>query len=126
MAPVSGAELLCGHDITHALTKKKIIEMLGGAEVDAVLSDMAPNATGIKTMDHELIIHLSLAALKFSTMVLKEEGSFLCKIWQGGDQKLLESLMKRYFECVHLVKPDASRGDSAEIYLHGKNFCFPG
>ena len=122
MAPVEGATILYNSDFTTLETQEKILKILEGRKVHTVMSDMAPNATGLKSMDHELIIALCLSALKFSLPVLKDGGTFLGKIWQGNQQARLESLMKTFFKTVRVVKPNASRNDSAEVFLLARNF----
>ena len=122
MNPVEGASILSDHDFTKPETQEKILHLLNGKKVDVVLSDMAPNATGVKFLDHELIINLCFAALKFSRDILKEDGTFLCKFLQGGRWKYLEGAMKQMFKEVKLVKPIASRTESAEAFALGRHF----
>ncbi len=120
--PLDSATILSEHDFTKPETQEKILHLLNGKKADVVLSDMAPNATGVKSLDHELIINLCFAALKFSRDNLKEDGTFLCKFLQGGRWKYLESAMKQMFREVRLVKPLASRTDSAEAFALGRHF----
>ena len=122
MTPVEGATILYQTDFTKPENQKRVIELLEDRKADVVLSDMAPNATGVKALDHELIIKLCLSAVRFSTMVLREGGLFLGKIWQGQDQGRLEEAMRSCFEHVRVIKPDASRSDSAEIFLLCKQY----
>ena len=120
--PIDGATVLSQSDFTDPSVQKEILNNLGTDRVNAVISDMAPNATGVKSMDHELIIDLCFSALNFSSKVLQRWGHFLCKIWQGNEQKRLEKNLQFYFETVRIVKPQASRKESSEIYLLAKNF----
>ena len=122
MNPLDGCITLSKSDFTSVDTQKKIKDILKGAKADAVVSDMAPNACGLKDLDHDNIIDLCVSVLDFSYPVLKENGVLLCKLWQGSRQSYLESLLKRSFSSVKLVKPKASRDDSAEIYLLARNF----
>ena len=122
MQPIPGARTLHGKDFTAPQTQAEILAMLGGDRVNSVLSDMAPNATGVKSLDHDLIIDLSLSALKFSVGVLEHGGHFVCKIWQGGQQRQLQDAMHRVFKDLKVVKPHSSRMESAEIFLLGKYF----
>ncbi|CAH1785831.1 unnamed protein product, partial [Owenia fusiformis] len=122
MGPIEGATVLSQSDFTTPKTQKKILDLLGGNLVGSVISDMAPKATGIKSLDHECIIELCRAALTFSTKVLKPGGTFLCKIWMGAEQSLLEEEIRKHFVTLHKVKPPASRGDSAELFLLGRQF----
>lgn len=98
------------------------MKILNGRPVDVVLSDMAPKASGQKYLDHECIVALCFSVLRFSQTVLKPGGSLLCKLWQGSEQQSLEVAMRKLFENVKVVKPNASRKDSAEIFLLCRNF----
>lgn len=122
IVPISGATVLGNSDFTKKETTEKILKILGKNKVDIVMSDMAPNATGVKTMDHEVIIDLCVRTLIFSLTVLKTGGTFLCKLWQGSNQMALENLLKQGFDSVKYVKPPASRSDSAEGFYLARNF----
>ena len=102
-----------------------LIEALGGELADVVLSDMAAHATGHKQTDHIKIIDLAETALDFTMNVLKPGGTFLCKVLRGGSEHDLLATMKRHFTTIKHIKPDASRADSAELFVlalgfHGK------
>ncbi|KAG0717183.1 rRNA methyltransferase 2, mitochondrial [Chionoecetes opilio] len=118
--PVPGATLLDGRDFTAPQTQLQVLELLNGRKVNVVLSDMAPKASGIKGLDHENIISLAYAALRFAAQNTAEGGSLLCKIWEGFMTHQLISDMKRSFRTVKIVKPAASRGDSSEAFLVAK------
>jgi 23S rRNA (uridine2552-2'-O)-methyltransferase len=96
--------------------------ILDGRKVDIVLSDMAAPATGHKQTDHVRIISLCEAALEFAEDVLVPGGAFLAKVLQGGTEKTLLDKLKRGFERVRHVKPEASRSDSAELYVLAQGF----
>ncbi|MGZ9021553.1 MAG: RlmE family RNA methyltransferase [Rhodoplanes sp.] len=98
--------------------------MLGG-EADLVLSDMAANATGHRQTDHLKIMALAEAAAMFACEVLKPGGGFLCKVLRGGTEAALLATLKRDFANVKHVKPQASRSDSAELYLLALGFRHP-
>ncbi|MGZ8300864.1 MAG: RlmE family RNA methyltransferase [Rhodoplanes sp.] len=98
--------------------------MLGG-EADIVLSDMAANATGHRQTDHLKIMALAEAAAMFACEVLKPGGGFLCKVLRGGTEAALLATLKRDFANVKHVKPQASRSDSAELYLLALGFRHP-
>merc|ERR1711976_433058 len=117
MMPIEGATLFHGADFASQETQHKILNSLNKRKADVVMSDMAPKATGIKTMDHENIVKLCMSALKFSSVVLEEGGTFLCKLWNGREQQQLEKLTKMVFKQIQIVKPEASRSDSAEVFL---------
>ncbi|XP_064644625.1 rRNA methyltransferase 2, mitochondrial-like [Lineus longissimus] len=120
--PVDEAKAFANSDFTLPETQKTILQYLQGRKVDAVLSDMAPNATGHKAMDHENIIDLCKSALRFSRAVLRPDGTFLCKIWKGGLEKDFMQEIQQFFKSVKFVKPLASRMDSAEGYLLSRGY----
>ncbi|XP_063845430.1 rRNA methyltransferase 2, mitochondrial-like isoform X3 [Scylla paramamosain] len=122
--PLPGATLLGGRDFTSPQTQQQILELLSSRKIDVVLSDMAPKASGIKDLDHENIIRLAYAALGFAIQNTAEGGSFLCKVWQGFLIQQLISDMKKSFRTVKVVKPPASRGDSSEKFLVGKELFY--
>jgi 23S rRNA (uridine2552-2'-O)-methyltransferase len=95
--------------------------MLGGG-ADVVLSDMAANATGHKKTDQLKIIALVEAAAEFAREVTRPGGSFLSKVLQGGTEGALLAQLKRDYATVRHVKPQASRADSAELYLLATGF----
>ena len=90
--------------------------------VDVVLSDMAAAATGHKQTDHMRIIALCEAALDFACEILSEGGVFVAKVLRGGTEHELLARMKTSFQSVKHFKPNASRSDSAEIYVVAKGF----
>jgi 23S rRNA (uridine2552-2'-O)-methyltransferase len=99
----------------------KLKAMLGGP-ADVVLSDMAANATGHRATDHLKIMALVEAAALFAGEVLKPGGAFLAKVIQGGTEGALLAALKRDFATVKHVKPQASRADSAELYVLASGF----
>ncbi|XP_013384984.1 rRNA methyltransferase 2, mitochondrial-like [Lingula anatina] len=117
-APLSGAQIITG-DFTLPDVQQKISKILMGKQASVVLSDMAPRACGIKSLDHEIIVDLARTALTFSHTVLKQGGHFVCKLWDGNETKALEELMKTYFHTVKRMVPNASRKESKELYLLG-------
>lgn len=85
---------------------------------------MAPNASGVSSLDHVKIIDLSYKALRFALINSYPGAHFVTKIWSGqGKDKLLND-MEKFYADVQLLKPKSSRNDSAEIYLAG--FAFKG
>ncbi len=98
-----------------------IIETLGG-KADAVLSDMAANATGHRKTDHLRIMALAEEAAELAREVLAPGGAFLAKVLQGGTEASLLASLKQDFEKVRHVKPAASRSDSAELYVLATGF----
>lgn len=96
-------------------------ERLGGA-ANVVLSDMAANTTGHRKTDHLRIVALVEAAAEFAFEVLAEGGVFLAKVIQGGTEHELLAMLKRSFTSIKHVKPQASRADSAELYVLATGF----
>lgn len=89
---------------------------------DIVLSDMAPNTIGHKQTDHIRIMAVVEAAYYFAIEVLKPEGAFVAKVFQGGAQADLLKDMKKHFKTIKHVKPPASRKESAEQYVVATGF----
>ncbi|MGH1403847.1 MAG: RlmE family RNA methyltransferase [Alphaproteobacteria bacterium] len=89
---------------------------------DVVLSDMAPNTTGHKQTDHLRIMAVAEAAYYFALEVLKPDGVFIAKVFQGGAQDSLLKEMKKSFATVKHIKPPASRKESAEQYVVATGF----
>jgi 23S rRNA (uridine2552-2'-O)-methyltransferase len=120
MAPVAGVDFAV-IDFLDRDAPDLLKARLGG-EADAVLTDMAANATGHRKTDHLKIMALVEAAAQFAAEVLKPGGSFLAKVLQGGTEPALLAELKRHFATVRHVKPAASRADSAELYLLATGF----
>ncbi len=99
----------------------KIKAMLGSG-ADVVLSDMAANTVGHRQTDHLKIIAMVETAAEFAREVLNPGGAFLAKVRQGGTEAALLAQLKRDFATVKHVKPQASRSDSAELYLFATGF----
>jgi 23S rRNA (uridine2552-2'-O)-methyltransferase len=120
MAPIPGVTFR-QIDFLDPAAPQALNDMLGGG-ADVVLSDMAANATGHKKTDQLKIIALVEAAAAFAGEVLRPGGSFLAKVLQGGTEAALLAQLKRDFATVRHVKPQASRADSAELYLLATGF----
>jgi 23S rRNA (uridine2552-2'-O)-methyltransferase len=120
MKPIAGVAFV-KLDFLDETAPARLKEMLGG-KADVVLSDMAANTTGHRRTDHLRIMVLAEAAAHFMREVLRDGGSFLCKVLQGGTEPALLSELKRDFASVKHVKPPASRSDSAELYLLARGF----
>lgn len=117
---IPDVDLIC-LDFMDDSAPDKLKQMAGGP-VDVVMSDMAAFATGHKQTDHLRIMGLCEAALYFAVEVLAPDGSFFCKILQGGADHDLLTMLKQNFKTVKHVKPAASRADSAEMYLVAQGF----
>jgi 23S rRNA (uridine2552-2'-O)-methyltransferase len=92
-----------------------------GSPFDLVLSDMAPDTTGSPSVDCYRSYELSMIALKFTDRLLKEEGNFFCKIFQGQDFKHFLDEVKIRFRRAVAFKPKASKKASREVYIIGIN-----
>lgn len=92
------------------------------ASCDIVLSDMASNTTGDHSTDHFRIIALLEEALEFSTKILRKNGVFVGKIFQGGSNDEIVKKLRQHFAQVKYFKPDSSRKDSSETYLVATQF----
>jgi 23S rRNA (uridine2552-2'-O)-methyltransferase len=116
MEPVAGVTFLKG-DFARDAGLAALADALNGRKADVVLSDMAPNLTGIAASDQARTMELAELARDFALLHLQREGALLVKIFQGaGYDEYLKSL-RRAFVKVVVRKPDASRDESAEQYL---------
>ena len=118
--PIAGATVLEG-DFMADDAPARLIELMEGP-VDAVLSDMAAPATGHPPTDHLRIMALAETAQDFAEQVLAPGGTFIAKVLRGGTERTLLDLLKKDFARVRHVKPEASRADSAEMYVVGTGF----
>ncbi len=101
---------------------EELLKVLNNQPVDLVISDMAPNVTGVKAVDQPKSMYLLELAIDLADQVLKPQGALLMKVFQGeGFQPLLAELRKRYQKVI-TRKPDASRARSKEVYLLAKGF----
>ena len=120
VSPIAGATVLAkdfyDDDAPAALTA-----LLAGP-ADVVLSDMAASATGDTQTDHLRIIALAETAHDFARQVLRPGGTFVAKVLRGGTERGLLDRLKRDFVKVRHVKPEASRADSAEMYVVATGF----
>jgi 23S rRNA (uridine2552-2'-O)-methyltransferase len=119
--PLAGIELLQG-DFTEESTLAALLDVLGGQPVDLVISDMAPNISGIDSADQARAMYLAELALEFAERVLKPGGGFLVKVFQGRGFNELYKAMQQRFTRVATRKPKASRPRSAEQYLLATGF----
>lgn len=121
MAPISGVEFIQG-DFREEETLQLLLQKIGQRPVDVVISDMAPNISGIKAADQAGIIYLAELAFDLVRYVLKTEGTFLVKIFQGAEFQEYLQLLRKHFRRVVIRKPAASRGRSPEIYILATGF----
>ena len=120
MEPVEGVHFLQG-DFREDETASRLSEALAGRRVDLVLSDMAPNLSGVAVADAARMSHLVELALEFSAAHLRPDGALLAKCFHGSGFSQLVEAFKRHFVTVAVRKPKASRGKSAENYLLGRS-----
>ena len=118
MQPLPGVTFLQG-DFTEEAVLAQLEEMLGDKPIDLVISDMAPNMSGISTIDQAKVAYLAELALEFSLRWLKPVGSFLVKVFIGEGFDDIVRAMREGFQTVATRKPKASRDRSSEVYLLG-------
>jgi len=116
--PIEGVHVIQG-DFNDEAVLACLEAALGGRRVDVVLSDMAPNLSGIASSDAARVAHLVELALEFSLRHLRPEGVLLVKLFHGSGYSQLVELFKRTFRMVRPIKPKASRDRSAETFLVG-------
>ena len=112
IAPISGVTVLKGD-----FRGEILIRALEGTKVDVVLSDVSPNLSGIGNVDQARALELTGAAIDFCCKALKADGVFLVKTFHGEAFEQLLERVKRVFMRVKVIKPPASRGESAETYV---------
>ncbi len=121
MDPIADVAFVQG-DFTEEAVLEEILTAIGADQVDLVISDMAPNMSGVKTADQPRAMYLVELALDLARQVLKPGGSFLVKVFHGeGFDEYLKD-MRTSFGAVVTRKPDASRSRSRETYLLGRQF----
>jgi 23S rRNA (uridine2552-2'-O)-methyltransferase len=118
MEPIHGVDFIQG-DFRDDEILARLEEKLAGRPVGLVMSDMAPNMSGVPLVDQARIIHLAELGLDFCRAHLKPQGAFLVKVFQGTDYEAFLRSMREVFRTVVVRKPDASRDRSAELYLLG-------
>ncbi len=118
MVGIPGVEFIQG-DFREDEILEQLEEELGGQQIDLVISDMAPNITGISSVDQPNAVYLTELAVDFSLKWLKPEGNFLVKVFIGSGFEEIVKIMRDSFEKVVTRKPKASRDRSTEVYLLG-------
>lgn len=116
--PLPRVEFIQG-DFRDDAVLAQLEEKLGGQQIGLVISDMAPNISGIESADQARAIHLAELALEFAVQHLKPGGAFLVKVFQGVGFEDYLKLMRSHFVKVVARKPKASRDRSSEQYLLG-------
>lgn len=115
ISPINGAKIIEGNFLDSDIQKK--ITYLA----DVILSDMAEKSTGHKLTDHLKIMSLAEDAFEFSKKFLKTGGTFIIKIFLGGNEKKFYNKLQRHFDKVYYQKPKSSRKNSSEIYVVATN-----
>jgi len=118
MEAIEDVQFLQG-DFREDAVLQQLQSSLQGQRVDVVVSDMAPNLSGIASSDSAKIAHLIELAVDFACRHLKPEGALVTKVFHGSGYSQLVELFKRQFVTVKAIKPKASRGKSAETFLVG-------
>lgn len=119
MDPIHNVHFIQG-DFREDDVLEQLEKQLGDRRVGLVMSDMAPNMSGVPLVDQARVMHLAELGLEFSKAHLKLEGAFLVKVFQGTDYETFLRQMRETFKTVVVRKPDASRDRSAELYLLGR------
>lgn len=118
MAPLPRVEFILGDFGDDAVLEHVLSLLPDGA--DLVMSDMAPNLSGVRDVDQPAALHLAELALDFAQRVLKPRGALLVKCFEGAGSQELRAAFARHFEQILVRKPDASRDRSREHYLIGR------
>lgn len=120
MLPLAGVTFIQG-DFREDAVLAELVKTLDGRPVDLVISDMAPNLSGVGLVDQARAMHLAELALEFALQHLKPGGSFLVKVFQGDGFDEYIRTMRGHFRQVATRKPKASRGRTNETFLLAKD-----
>ena len=118
MEPIEGVHFLQG-DFREAAVSEALVAAVAGKPVDVVVSDLAPNLSGIADTDAARVAHLVELAVEFATQHLRPDGALVCKVFHGSGYSPLVDLFKATFRVVKPIKPKASRDKSSETFLVG-------
>ena len=121
MEPITGVDFIQG-DFSNEEVFDDLVLRIGDSPVDLVISDMAPNISGISAIDQPRCIYLAELALEFARSILKPGAYFLVKVFQGEGIDPYKAHMLRYFQKVKIRKPNASRARSKEFYFLAEGF----
>ncbi|XP_023165026.1 putative tRNA (cytidine(32)/guanosine(34)-2'-O)-methyltransferase 2 isoform X1 [Drosophila hydei] len=124
MAPIDGVTQLRA-DITKESTAEEIINFFDGKKAELVVSDGAPDVTGLHDWDAYMQADLLLSALSIATYILEEGGSFMGKVYRAANTSNVYLQLQRFFKDVCLFKPSASRSSSIEAFVVCRQFCMP-
>lgn len=124
MSPLSNVNFVQG-DFREEAVLQQFLAHIQSHPIDIVISDMAPNLSGSRTVDQPRAMYLAELALDFVQKVLKPNGGFIIKTFQGEGFETYLKLLRQCFTTVSIRKPAASRGSSAEVYLVATGYHFP-
>jgi 23S rRNA (uridine2552-2'-O)-methyltransferase len=116
--PIEGVQFIQG-DFREDAVLAELQQAVGDRQVDVVLSDMAPNLSGVDVTDAARIADLIELAIDFSQHHLKPQGALVCKVFHGSGYSQLVELFKQHFRVCKAIKPKASRDKSSETFLVG-------
>lgn len=119
MDPIAGVDFIQG-DFTEDAIFTQLIDLIGSRVVDLVISDIAPNLSGNKTVDQPAMIYLAELGVDLANRVLSKNGVFIAKLFQGQGFDPFVQQVRTLFNGVSIIKPDASRSRSREVYLVAK------
>lgn len=121
MDPLPAVEFLLG-DFREDAILQELLRLLGAEKADLVLSDMAPNMSGMDAVDQPRAIYLCELALDMAQQILRPGGSFLVKLFQGDGSDAFLQEVRKHFKTVKIRKPSASRPRSREVYVLAQGF----
>ncbi len=121
MDSISGVTVLTG-DFTDATVFAQLLNLVGERKTDLVISDMAPNVTGVRDVDQPRSMYLVELAVELASNILLPGGSFITKVFQGQGYDEFVRDLRRVFNRVSVRKPDASRAKCREVYVVAKSF----
>ena len=124
MAPIEGVQFVQG-DFRDEATARALADGLHGRPVDVVLSDMAPNLSGVAVSDAARMADLVDLAIEFARQHLAADGALVAKVFHGSGYSQLVEHFKQSFRVVKAIKPKASRDKSAETFLVGRGLKAP-
>tara|TARA_B110001450_G_scaffold256643_1_gene287926 strand:- start:10368 stop:10988 length:621 start_codon:yes stop_codon:yes gene_type:complete len=119
MNPIAGVDFIQG-DFTEDAIFTQLIDLIGSRAVDLVISDIAPNLSGNKAVDQPAMIYLAELGVDLANRVLSKNGVFIAKLFQGQGFDPFVQQVRTLFNGVSIIKPDASRSRSREVYLVAK------
>ena len=119
MDSIAGVDFIQG-DFTEEDTFDELLKLIENRPVDLVISDMAPNLSGNKAVDQPAVMYLAELAVELAEKVLSSDGVFIAKLFQGQGFDPFVLQVRTLFNGVSIIKPDASRSRSREVYLVAK------